>query len=437
MAYSKNGFPVEQASKIGHLKLTSHPTIKQVIESFEKAADDLSVKFPAKTGSINLGSATSLQRIITVDGGQAVVPNPMRREKAIAFVQVAACMLKIDDLRYMKEHPMMDPRELSKMTESAVWYTPAVVPLSGVRIPGRTVQETIRLLVDATLTSTSLYDTLKFLVYRQWEKEWTISEEEQPSMMCANPECEFKIKLPRHALTFDCPSCKHSHRLSDYLSIGIGGPDDWAKEEAANALRDTLETLSLFHFIRKYHDNPKVMGETLFIKDGPLLLRAALSRLIEPIRSFISYIKDNGYPLHLVGVEKSGDLVGFIDEYRDIIPKPGDYFLPTVKYILEEIAGTTMSKGYRNRVSYGCKVAVRIGPDHLIAINIPSGEFILEPELSDLIGFEESVKILSELISYQYPNAIIPLILANSAASIARKPSGNILSVFADQLMPS
>jgi hypothetical protein len=51
------------------------------------------------------------------------------------------------------------------------------------------------------------------------------------------------------------------------------------------------------------------------------------------------------------------------------------------------------------------------------------------------LGFEESVRALSELLSYRYPNAIIPLVLANSTVSIARQPSGGILQAFAEQLM--
>ena len=66
---------------------------------------------------------------------------------------------------------------------------------------------------------------------------------------------------------------------------------------------------------------------------------------------------------------------------------------------------------------------------------MPTGEFLLEPKTDDLIGFKESVLALSELVSYQYPNAIIPLVLANSAVSIARRPSGDILTTFTDKMM--
>jgi hypothetical protein len=433
VAYGAEGFPLEQASKIGHIKMIDNALIKRVLEDFEDVSPSASGPTVTSTGSVDLSKESPIRHIITVDGGQAVVPNPVRREKAMAFVQVAACMLRMDDLRYMSEHPLMDPRDVNRMIEGEVWYNPAAIPLAGVHHPGLTVQQTIRYIVDRTLGETGLYETLKFLVYREWEDEWTIPPEERPHLSCVR--CGREFYLPRHRLSFECSHCDNRHTLSDYLAIGTLGPEDWSREESASALRDTLETLALFHFIRKYRREDKVMAETLFVKDGPLLLRAALSRLVVPIRDLIAHIRDNEQPLYLVGVEKTGDFAGFLEEFKQAIPEPGDYFLPSVRFVVEEISGTVMTSGYRNRVSYGAKVGVRIGPDHILALNVPTGGFLIEPRPEDLIGFEESVRPLSELESYRYPNALIPLVLANSAASIARKPSGDILSTFADQLI--
>ncbi len=431
--YSQDGYPVEQASKIGHLKVIGNALVRRVIEDFEDVSPSSEGPRVSTTGRIDLSEGSAIRHVITVDGGQAAVPNPARREKTLAFVQVAACLLRMDDLRYMREHPLMDPRDVKKMIEGAVWYNPAAIPLAGVHHPGLTVQQTIRYIVDRTLAETGLYDTLAFLVYRGWEEEWTVAEEERPHMTCVC--CDEEIFLPRNRLAFDCPSCGGRHTLSDYLSIGTQGPDDWSREEAASALRDALETLSLFHFLRVYRDDDEVLRETLFVKDGPLLLRAALSRLVVPIRDFISHLSEQGMQLQLVGVEKTGDFAGFLEEYKQVLEQPGDYFLPTVRFVVEEISGSVMSPGYRNRVSYGAKVGARVGPDHLLGLNVPTGGFLTEPQAADLLGFEEAVRGLSELVSYRYPNALIPLLLANSAASIARRPSGDILSAFADQLM--
>jgi hypothetical protein len=431
MAYAKDGYPIEQASKIGHLKLTNHPVITSLISSFELPDAPDPATLPQPTGKIDVAQRTTLDRIVTIDGGQASVPNVYRSEKKLAFVQVAACMLKLSDLRYMSEHPMMDPRDWKRLTEH-YWYHPAVLPLSGFQLPFLTLKETMRTVIDATLTQTRLYETLRFLIYREWDQAYNIPEDEKPAMECWS--CGVEFQLPRHSMGPTCPHCGHAHRLSDYLRIGADSPDTWAREEAASNLRDLLETLTLFHFARIYRGQP-ALGSTLFIKDGPLLLRAQLSRLIEPIRDYLVYMRENGCPLHIVGVEKTGDYAEFVEGLRPTLSEPGDFFLPDVRFLVEEVSGGTMAPNYRNRVSYGAKVAIKIGQDHVLALNVPTGEFRVTPTPDDLLGFEESVRALSELPSYQYPNALVPLVLANGTVSIARRPSGGILQAFADQMV--
>ena len=63
-------------------------------------------------------------------------------------------------------------------------------------------------------------------------------------------------------------------------------------------------------FLKLYAHRPIILKRTLFVKDGPLLLRAQLSRLIEPIRAFLKYLKDIGRDIHIVGVVEIGRLGG-------------------------------------------------------------------------------------------------------------------------------
>jgi hypothetical protein len=157
--------------------------------------------------------------------------------------------------------------------------------------------------------------------------------------------------------------------------------------------------------------------------------------LIEPIRALIEHMKASELTFNLVGVEKTGDLVSHIEEFQHQLPEAGDCFIPTVRYLVEEVAGKAFGPNYRNRVSYGAKVLTRVGPQHLLALNIPTGDFELEPNPTNLISYETIVRALSQLVSYRYPNALLPLMLANDAASISQRPSGPILQQFVDELL--
>jgi hypothetical protein len=125
-----------------------------------------------------------------------------------------------------------------------------------------------------------------------------------------------------------------------------------------------------------------------------------------------------------------------VPQIEHTLKKPGDYFIPSVRYLHEQIQGKPYDdRHYVNRVQYGCKVVVRLGPDHVAAFNVPTGDFLTEPKEEDLYGFRESMALLSEVLSYSHENALAPLVLANSLASISFRPSGDILEIFARKFL--
>jgi hypothetical protein len=139
--------------------------------------------------------------------------------------------------------------------------------------------------------------------------------------------------------------------------------------------------------------------------------------------------------VYLVGVEKTGELVEHIPLIRNVLQEPGNFFLPSVRYLHERIMGVPFIEPYRNRVQYGSKVVVRLGSDHVVAFNVPTGDFLADPKPEDLYGFQESVRTLAEMVSHSYENALIPLVLANSAVSLSLNPSSDILEHFARRLL--
>ncbi|MDY0388766.1 MULTISPECIES: hypothetical protein [Methanothrix] len=431
MSYVGSGqLPIEHASKIGHMKFIQDAHIQRMLSEFESTTSTAIETIGFRTGHIDINKDNDINFIIAIDGGESVVPNEIRSHKRLAFISVCALLLRVQDIEEMRQCPIIDPRDLPSKLQ--VWNNPAILPLSGIRHPNETIKDTIRKTIDSTMHYTGLYNTLKFLVSREWDLNYEMGLNEAPHFCCRN--CGEVVYIPKSALSFRCLKCKHLHTLSDYLGIGEDSPEEWAREEAATALRDVLETLTLFHFVRIWYQQPNKLGQVLFIKDGPLLLRAGLYRLSDSIRALIQYLRDNEIPLNLVGIEKNGELVNHIEEIKENLPEPGDYFAPTVKYIIENIRGYTFDPStYRNRVQYGSKVVARLGPHHVVPIDIPTGDFLLEPSFEDLYRFKESLTVLAKMTCYKYENALIPIVLANAYASISQRPSGDILYSFASR----
>jgi len=338
MSYAKNGFPIEPASKIGQLRIINDPVLQGIIKSFEAIGPSAGAPLVTVSGHVDLQTESAIRRVVVIDGGEALIPNPIRRERALGFITAAALLLRMDEYEKLAGDPMADPRDISRELENKLWYKPTAIPLSGVGMPGMSVREALRAVVNSTLShaNTGLIDTLSFLIYREWLPSWP-TDEEPPSMDCVG--CDQRISLPykERAISFACPHCAHQHYLSDYLGI-CEVSEDFGRESTVSNLRNVLEVLMLFDLVRKYRNEKDQLRKTLFIKDGPLLLRAQLSRLVQPIRALITYLQALGVHLHIVGVEKNGPLVGIIDEFRDKLVAPGDFFLPSVKFLLEEVS---------------------------------------------------------------------------------------------------
>jgi hypothetical protein len=430
MSYSKDGYPIEFANKVGHIKLIQDPMIQRMIESFEDYRPLPKHTYPNVSGAVDLDVPSPITQIITIDGGHQAVQNTLRAERQVGFIQVVSQMVKLETIDYLRNHPMVDPREVHKLLSQYTHYTLAALPISGIHIPGMSVKGSIREAIHRYISHYELYYALAYLVYRQWE----VQPLETASMDCL--DCYNRFELSRNAIAFNCPKCSYSYWLSDYLGLCNFDIEDRSTEETVSNFRTILEALVLMSFVIRFLEYEEIMSRTLFLLDGPLLLRAQLSRLVEPIRSLIDYQRKRGRSIYLIGVEKTGEFREFTNNYATKIETSGGFFIPSVQYIIEEIKGRYFDPSeYRNRVSYGAKSIARIGKDHTLAMNIPTGKFKLTPTYEELIGLPEILRTLSKVISYEYENGLIPIVLANSAASISNQPSGGILAQFVEKLL--
>ena len=195
------------------------------------------------------------------------------------------------------------------------------------------------------------------------------------------------------------------------------------------------ETLMLFTGIRYYWEkNPTLLSECLFIKDGPLSIRAQYSKLVAPIRNFLAFALKSKIPVHIIGQEKTGTFVEHLYLLREHAPFPS-FFIPNDAYIKERIQHRpNQGAPYGRDTNYGAKVFLKLNAYHSMVINVPTGHHIPNPNLSDLIGFDRIVSTLPILLSNRYEGALMPVELANGVASLSTYPSAKILKIFAGNL---
>ena len=425
--------PAERASRLGHLDVLNSKLVKKLCHRFENPEQAITSN-SAIWETISLGVANALPIVFGVDGSMQRIESETPPHRALAFVKTA--LLRID--RYALSQIDRDsphPFALKDILSDSALYHATVFPLKNVSIPNLNSYDAIRQIIfdsvkDDRLTEEPM-ETLKWIVYEKWRNQ----KKHLPEFAC--PHCEKEVAtLPHNAEEGQCPSCDGGLFITDMLGFHLEMAPDSAPDTIATSYMNIHETLLLFTGIRYYWEtNRSFLSNCLFVKDGPLSIRAQYSKLVAPIRRFLEYANEQGHPVHIIGQEKTGRFVDHLQLIGREAPVKS-IFIPNNKYITEEIQHRpNRGAPYGRDTNYGAKVFIKINDYHQMVLNITTGGYKANPELSNLIGAEKIIATLPTILSNRYEGALLPVELANGIASLSTYPSAQILEIFAEKTM--
>lgn len=424
--------PGERANRLGHLEVLQSPLVNKLCRSFEDSVSDDSPLQP-RWEAISSGGQV-LPIVFGVDGSLQVIESEIPPYKALAFVKTA--LLRLDQYALSlidKDTP--HPFALRDILSQAAQYHATVFPLRHVRIPGMTTYDAVRQIIFESIADRSLegepMETLKWLVYEKWDG----NNKSLPLFAC--PHCgKVEATLPYNAETGTCPACGNMLFVTDMLGFQLEMSLDAAADTVATAYMNIHETLLLFTGIRYYWEHRREwLDSCLFVKDGPLTIRAQYSKLVAPIRRFLSFAREQGCVVHLIGQEKTGRFVEHLQLIGRQAP-PGSLFLPASSYVTEQIQHKkAQSASYGLDTNYGTKVFVKVSDYHQMVLSIPTGEFREDPQYVDLLGADDIFATLPKLLSNRFEGALLPVELAHSVASLSTYPSASMLKMFAEQVI--
>lgn len=421
--------PAERASRLGHLDVLESGLVKKLCKSFEDA-----VRSPiSTTGSWRAipSNVQPLPLVFGVDGSMQVIESETPPYKALAFVKTA--LLRVDQVALSSiDEESPHPLALRDILADSALYHATVLPLRHVVVPGMSVYDAVREIIFESIKDASLdgepLETLKWIAYEKWDGK----QKQLPLFEC--PHCEkTTATLPYDAEEGNCPDCKGKLFLTDMLGFHQEMAPDSAPETVATAYMSIHETLLLFTGVRYFWERKKeVLSNCLFVKDGPLSIRAQYSKLVNPIRRFLAFSRRQGYPVHLIGQEKTGAFADHLQLIGNNAPLQS-LFIPGNQYIKEQIQHRpNRGAPYGKDTNYGAKVFVRISHYHQMVLNIPTGEYVEDPTLSNLIGAERIFATLPTVLSSRFEGALLPIELAHGVASLSTYPSAQILKIFAE-----
>lgn len=422
--------PGERASKLAHLDVLKSPLVTELCKSFE----DPKVEQPSSPSTwVSIPAVGKpLPLVFGVDGSVQVIESSSKPHKALGFVKTAMITLDrpaLATLDAQEPHPFA----VRDILEKSQLYHATVFPLRNVRISGKTTYHAIRHIIFDSLRDPTLqgqvFETLKWLAYEVWDGQ----PRDLPFFEC--PHChQTKATLPYNTDQGHCPACNGEIFLTDMLGFHQSMGEEAAPDSLATDYMAVQETLLVFTGIRYFWDNSKeTLATALFIKDGPLSIRAQYSKLVNPIRRFLKFAQNCGVDICLIGQEKSGAFWEHLELIGDYAPS-SSFFVPDHKYIRSEIQHRPEDGAiYGKDTNYGAKVFVKLDDRHKFILNIPNGN-ISDPQDPNLIGANGIFSTLGQLLSARYENALLPVQMAHSVASLSTYPSAKVLSIFADAM---
>lgn len=429
--------PAERASKLGHLEVIQSALVQKLCKSFNDP------EYIEHTGSVSRWEKLStdgkeLKIIFSTDGSIQVIENPNPPFKAIAFVKSA--LLRVDQYALSKiDKDTPNPFALRDLMKKSALYHSTAFPLRNVFIEGKTNFNAVREIMFESVKDKGLNDslegammeTLKWIAFEKWLET---PKQELEEFGC--PHCEKNVAtLPFNEEKGNCPSCGNEIFITDMFGLHQSMTDDYAPNQVASDYMGVSETLMIFTPIRFYWENRKeVLKNCLFVKDGPLSLRATLAKLSAPIRRFFDYAKSQGIEVAMIGQEKSGQFFDHLQLIGNSAPV-GSCFIPDNKYIQEQIKHNNTTAIYGADTNYGAKLFVKINDYHKMVINIPTGhrgEFVTSPSQAHLINFKNIIETLPKILSNRFEGALLPIELANKIASLSTYPSAKALELFAE-----
>jgi len=429
MPYAKGDrLPAETTSRLGHLDVLNSELVKALYKQFEASPETLVP--PATVWQPFPPLDSPLKIIFGVDGSIQTIRDERPPGRELAFVKTA--LLRLDPIAMSKLNQRAPhPFAIRDLMKDAAVYHATVFPLKNIRLPNRSVRNTVRQVIFESMNDASLegevLSTLRWLAYQEW------SPIPSPLSMFECPHCDQTVAtLPIGSLTGQCPGCSGDLFLTDWLGFHLDMADDSAPENVATAYMLIHETLLMFTAIKFFWNHSRgQLSDCLFVKDGPLAIRAQYSKLVIPIRRFLEYAMADGYPIHLIGQEKSGlfyDHLGFIASSAPSM----SIMIPDNTYISSEIRRAPMQAApYGRDTNYGAKVFVKLSDSHSTVLSIPTGRYIANPTVPDLIGIERILATLPGISGHLHEGSLLPIERAHAVASLSTYPSAAIFKLFA------
>ncbi|MEV4625797.1 hypothetical protein AB0J90_05840 [Micromonospora sp. NPDC049523] len=461
MSYSR-----ERASRLGHVPTALSPAIADAMRRWDTPA-----LYPPDFGDVAarcvaLADLAGDQRpdpafAIAFDGSsQEVEARAGYPSIRVGFFQIAGVYVDIVKFLAAGQHGLVDVRELERAQITQT--VNSVLPSSNVFVRGASGRESLRVELARAFEDGGITDFgSKFTL-----TDALLAIHGSPGVPASSislskcPICEtagLGHTVSRSGGRCAAPMCGAPLYVTDVLRIyeefAEDGPNVLTLTRAMNIAERLLLVAYLDGFFRS---STRHLSRGLFITDGPLAVYGPIAPMKSKLREYWESLcaqldqVDLAPPL-LVGIEKTGRFVDHAAVIRDAIPYGHVMSLDT-PYINAHITNQDEEHYYGKDEFYGRRFIYRTSTGEVLVVSVPrtpggapyekpvrdsSGEFVRQDSDSfdSYPTLRATLEVLDRLQTKLYPNAVIPVALAHSAASLPLGTGRSVLTLLAQQAL--
>lgn len=448
----------ERASRLGHVPVVNDQAVHDAFSRWEVAqatpADESRVTSLCRRVDEldNADIAAAVRFAITVDGSDAEVEATREHPTVkVGYVRVAASFIDFEKLHAAGAGDFVNPHLLREAHQHAAFDR--ALPGSGLVIPGSTGVDTWRQELDRFLHETK-FDPAS----EQTLADMLLALHGSPSAPATSaplrrcPSCGAKdtqlsggqIDVPKEGTT--CPECGLTVYLGDVLRTEEEYMPEGSNRSALTRLMLVAERLTSLGYMQLLFEdvhNYEVLERTLFITDGPLGLHGTVAplkrRFQDYLGEFAKQCNANDRPAAplVVGVEKSGAFVEHAHLIAHLI-EPGQVMFLTTEYI-NRVTGRPLNNPYGSDEFYGRRFIYRTRNGRTLVVTIPPKPGVTpygDPD-GELWSSYPTLRPICEVLDHVqtrlYENAVIPVALAHSAASLPLGVGQSVLRALVQQ----
>lgn len=451
-------YPSERASRLGHVPVVNSQAVQDAFARWEVAqatpADENRVTSLCRPVEEldNAGISDAIRFAITVDGSDTEVEATREHPTIkVGYVRVAASFIDFEKLHQAGAGDFVDPHLLRESHQHAAFDR--ALPGSGLVIPGSTGVDTWRQELDRFLHETKFDQASE-----QTLADMLLALHGSPSALATTaplrrcPVCKAgdaqlsggKIDVPKGGTK--CPECGQAVFLGDVLRTEEEYMPEGSNRSSLTRLMLAAERLTSLGYMQLLFEDPHsydILGKTIFITDGPLGLHGTVAplkrRFQDYLAEFAKQCAANNRPAAplVVGVEKSGTFVEHAQLISHLI-EPGHVMLLTTEYI-NRITGRPASNPYGSDEFYGRRFIYRTKNGGILVFTVPPKPGVTpygdpDGELwSSYPTLRPVCEVLDHVQTRLYENAVIPVALAHSAASLPLGVGQSVLRALVQQ----